>query len=101
MKNKSLNLPSNYKELSEIFEKICLREISFKYILEITKGWSPNRQLKLLEDREAKVRENQATIQAIEEKWNQKEHNMTSSRSQGVLENLNFAVALHHSESII
>ncbi|MBW0485983.1 hypothetical protein O181_025698 [Austropuccinia psidii MF-1] len=67
--------------------------------MEITKGWNPNKQLKLLKDRASKIRENQATIKAINEKWNQKEHFITPSSSQFVLNQLNSPVASHHSES--
>ncbi|MBW0526363.1 hypothetical protein O181_066078 [Austropuccinia psidii MF-1] len=68
--------------------------------MEITKGWNPTRQLKLLEEREAKIRENKAIIQDIEEKWNQKGNILTSSGSQGVMHKQNYPVASNHSESI-
>ncbi|MBW0490645.1 hypothetical protein O181_030360 [Austropuccinia psidii MF-1] len=67
--------------------------------MEITKGWNPNKKLKLLQDRASKIRENQATIKAIDEKWNQKEHIITLSGSQLVVNQLNSPVASHHSES--
>ncbi|MBW0477936.1 hypothetical protein O181_017651 [Austropuccinia psidii MF-1] len=39
--HKRFNLPSHLEELGEIFQKICLREIPFKELMEITKGWNP------------------------------------------------------------
>ncbi|MBW0502869.1 hypothetical protein O181_042584 [Austropuccinia psidii MF-1] len=50
----------------------------------ITKGWNPTRQFRLLEERETRMRENQATIQAIKEQLTQKVHNQIPSGSQGV-----------------
>ncbi|MBW0489085.1 hypothetical protein O181_028800 [Austropuccinia psidii MF-1] len=49
----------------------------------ITKGWNSNRQFKPLEERATRIRENQATIQAIEERLNQTEPTMIPSGSQG------------------
>ncbi|MBW0480297.1 hypothetical protein O181_020012 [Austropuccinia psidii MF-1] len=62
MENKKLNVASHWKELGESFQKIYLRDISFKDIMENTKGFTLNKQLKLLEEREATIRENKATI---------------------------------------
>ncbi|MBW0543530.1 hypothetical protein O181_083245 [Austropuccinia psidii MF-1] len=73
-------------------------DMSFKDLMEITKDWNPKRQFKLLEEREAKIRENQATIQTIEEQSSQKENIMTSLGSQGVGQP-NFPVDSHHFES--
>ncbi|MBW0525152.1 hypothetical protein O181_064867 [Austropuccinia psidii MF-1] len=47
-----------------------------KDLILITKGWIPKRQFKLLEGRAARIRQKQATIQAIEEQLNQKEHTL-------------------------
>ncbi|MBW0466651.1 hypothetical protein O181_006366 [Austropuccinia psidii MF-1] len=47
-------------------------------------------------EREARIRENQATIQAIEEQLNQKEHSLIPSGSKGV-DQPNSPVASHHS----
>ncbi|MBW0480504.1 hypothetical protein O181_020219 [Austropuccinia psidii MF-1] len=47
---------------------ICIKEIPFKELMVITKRWNPNRKVTLLEERASKIRENQATIQAMEEK---------------------------------
>ncbi|MBW0495122.1 hypothetical protein O181_034837 [Austropuccinia psidii MF-1] len=51
--------------------------------MEITKGWNPTRQFRLLEERETRIRENQATIQAIEEWLNQTGPTLIPSGSQG------------------
>ncbi|MBW0490774.1 hypothetical protein O181_030489 [Austropuccinia psidii MF-1] len=40
----------------------------------INKAWNPTKQFRLLEVRENRIRENQATIQAIEEQLTQKVH---------------------------
>ncbi|MBW0577700.1 hypothetical protein O181_117415 [Austropuccinia psidii MF-1] len=96
MDNKSLNLASHWVELGERFQKICLTEIPFKDLVVITKGWNPNRKLKLLEERETMIRENQATIQAIEEQLKQTEPIIIASGSQGVGQ-FNSPVASQHS----
>ncbi|MBW0555917.1 hypothetical protein O181_095632 [Austropuccinia psidii MF-1] len=62
----------------------------------ITKGWNPNMQFKLLEEKETRIRENQATFQAIEEQLNQTEHTLIPSGSQGV-DQTNSKVAPFHS----
>ncbi|MBW0589597.1 hypothetical protein O181_129312 [Austropuccinia psidii MF-1] len=43
--------------------------------------WNPNRQFKLLEERETRIRENKATIKAIEEQLNQTEPTLIPSGS--------------------
>ncbi|MBW0587819.1 hypothetical protein O181_127534 [Austropuccinia psidii MF-1] len=65
--NKRFNLASHCAELGASFQKICLKEIDLKDLMVITKGWSPTRKFRLLEGRENRIRENQATIRAIEE----------------------------------
>ncbi|MBW0541050.1 hypothetical protein O181_080765 [Austropuccinia psidii MF-1] len=62
----------------------------------ITKGWDPNRQFQLLEEREARIRENQSTIQAIEEQLNQTDPALINSGSQR-LDQPNSPVASYHS----
>ncbi|MBW0560781.1 hypothetical protein O181_100496 [Austropuccinia psidii MF-1] len=79
MDNKRFNLASHLKEIGASYQKI-----PFKDNMVITKGWNPNRQLKLLEERETRIRENQATIQAIEEQLNQTEPTLIPSVSQGL-----------------
>ncbi|MBW0581973.1 hypothetical protein O181_121688 [Austropuccinia psidii MF-1] len=65
--NKRFIPASHWEELGECFQKVGLKEIPFKDPMVITKGWNANRKFKLLEERAARIRENQATIQAIEE----------------------------------
>ncbi|MBW0461496.1 hypothetical protein O181_001211 [Austropuccinia psidii MF-1] len=96
---KRFNLSLNWEELRENCQKICLKEISFKDLMEITKGWNPNKKFRLLDEREANIRENQANIQYIEEKWNKKDHTVTPSGFQGVLNQPNPSMASHHSET--
>ncbi|MBW0461177.1 hypothetical protein O181_000892 [Austropuccinia psidii MF-1] len=67
MDNKRFNLAGYWAELGESLQKIFLKEIEFRDLMVITKGWNPNRQFRLLEVRANRIRENQATIQAIEE----------------------------------
>ncbi|MBW0503982.1 hypothetical protein O181_043697 [Austropuccinia psidii MF-1] len=62
MDNKRFNLASPCAELGEMFQKICLKEIDFKDLMVIPKGWNPTRQFRILEERETRIRENQATI---------------------------------------
>ena len=71
MDNKRFNLATHWAELESSCQKICLKEIDFKDLMVITKGWNPTRQFRLLEARAQRIRENQATIQAIEEQLNQ------------------------------
>ncbi|MBW0583562.1 hypothetical protein O181_123277 [Austropuccinia psidii MF-1] len=95
MDNKRFNLPSHWEELGAICQKIFLKEIPLKDLMVITKGWNPNRQFKLLEEREARISENQAIIQAIEEQLNQTEPTLIPSGSQ-VVDQSNSPVASHH-----
>ncbi|MBW0492193.1 hypothetical protein O181_031908 [Austropuccinia psidii MF-1] len=64
--NKRFNLASHWAELGARCQRICLKEIDFKDLIIITKGWNPTRKFRLLEVRANRIRENQATIQAIE-----------------------------------
>ncbi|MBW0481366.1 hypothetical protein O181_021081 [Austropuccinia psidii MF-1] len=95
MDNKSFNLESHWEELGASFERICLKEIPINYHIVITKGWNSIRKLKLLEERETRIRENQATIQTIAEQLNQTKPTLTPSGSPGV-DQPNSPVASHH-----
>ncbi|MBW0485792.1 hypothetical protein O181_025507 [Austropuccinia psidii MF-1] len=53
-------------------------------LMVITKSCNPTRQFRHLEERETRIRENQATIQAIEEQLNQTGHTQIPSCSQVV-----------------
>ncbi|MBW0471815.1 hypothetical protein O181_011530 [Austropuccinia psidii MF-1] len=94
--NNRFNLPSHWEELGASCQRICLKEISFTNLMLITKGWSPNRNFKLLEESATRIRENQATIQAIEEQFNQTKRTMILSGSQGV-DQPNSPVSSNHS----
>ncbi|MBW0478678.1 hypothetical protein O181_018393 [Austropuccinia psidii MF-1] len=52
-------------------------------------------EFQILAEREARMRENQATIQAIEEQLNKKEHTLIPSGSQGV-KKPDYLVGSHH-----
>ncbi|MBW0562797.1 hypothetical protein O181_102512 [Austropuccinia psidii MF-1] len=82
--NKRLKLASYWAEFGESFQKICLKEIDFKDLMVITKGWKPTRQFRLLEVRANRIRENQATIQAVEEQLTQTGNTQIPLGSQGV-----------------
>ncbi|MBW0496607.1 hypothetical protein O181_036322 [Austropuccinia psidii MF-1] len=64
----------------------------------ITKGWNPTRQFRLLEVRANRIRENQATIQAMEEQLTQTGHTQIPSGSQGAGQ-IRSPVASNHSET--
>ncbi|MBW0469854.1 hypothetical protein O181_009569 [Austropuccinia psidii MF-1] len=64
----------------------------------INKGWNPTRQFRLLKVRANRIRENQATIQAIEEHLTQTGHTQIPSGSQGAGQ-ISSPVALYHSET--
>ncbi|MBW0478839.1 hypothetical protein O181_018554 [Austropuccinia psidii MF-1] len=96
MDNKRFNLESHLAELGAICQKICRKEIDFRDLMVITKGWKPTRKFGLLEVRENRIRENQATIQAIEEQLTQTRHDQIPSGSQGV-DQTRSPVASHHS----
>ncbi|MBW0549762.1 hypothetical protein O181_089477 [Austropuccinia psidii MF-1] len=100
MDNKKFNLASHWAELGAIFQKICLQEIDSRDLMVITKGWSPTRQFRLLEVRTNMIRENQATIQAINEHLTQTGHTQIPSGSQGGGQSSS-PVASHHSETNI
>ncbi|MBW0469687.1 hypothetical protein O181_009402 [Austropuccinia psidii MF-1] len=94
--NKRHNIASHCEELGASWQKICLKEIPFKGLMEIIKGWNPTRYFRLLEERATRIREHQATIQAIEEQLNQKGPTLIPSGSQGV-DQTSSPVASHHS----
>ncbi|MBW0588645.1 hypothetical protein O181_128360 [Austropuccinia psidii MF-1] len=96
MDNKRFNLASHWAELGASCQKICLREIDFKDLMEITKGWNPTRQFRLLEAKAQRIRENQATIQAIEEQLTQTGPTQIPSGSQGAGQ-ISSPVTSHHS----
>ncbi|MBW0491775.1 hypothetical protein O181_031490 [Austropuccinia psidii MF-1] len=70
--------------------------MDFRDLMVITKGWNPTRKFRLLEVRANRMRENQATIQAIEEQLTQTGHTQIPSASQGV-DQTSSPVASHHS----
>ncbi|MBW0468559.1 hypothetical protein O181_008274 [Austropuccinia psidii MF-1] len=96
MDNKRFNLASHWAELGASCQKICLKETDFRGLMVITKGWNPTRQFILLEVRENRIRENQATIQAKEEQLTQTGHTQIPSGSQGV-DQTSSPVASNHS----
>ncbi|MBW0555393.1 hypothetical protein O181_095108, partial [Austropuccinia psidii MF-1] len=98
MKNKRFNLTSHWAELAAGFWKICFKEIDFKGIMEITKGWNHTRKFRLLEVRANRIRENQATNKAIEEQMTLTGHTKIPSVSQGAGQ-ISPPVASHHSET--
>ncbi|MBW0491074.1 hypothetical protein O181_030789 [Austropuccinia psidii MF-1] len=86
------------EKLGPSFQKICLKEIDFKDLMLITKSCNPTRQFRLLEARATRIRENQATIQAIEEQLTQTGHTQIPAGSQGAGK-ISSPVASHHSET--
>ncbi|MBW0540169.1 hypothetical protein O181_079884 [Austropuccinia psidii MF-1] len=95
MDKKRFNLASHWAELGASLQKIFLKEIPFKYLMVITKGLNLTRKFRLLEERETRIRENEATMQAIEKQLNQKAPTLIPSSSQGV-NKPNSPVASHH-----
>ncbi|MBW0474190.1 hypothetical protein O181_013905 [Austropuccinia psidii MF-1] len=57
--------------------------------------WGSQQEVQILAEREARMRENQATIQDIEEQLNNKEHTLIPSGSQGV-NKPDYLVGSHH-----
>ncbi|MBW0524249.1 hypothetical protein O181_063964 [Austropuccinia psidii MF-1] len=98
MDNKMFNLASHWAELEEICQRICLKEIDLKDLMVITRGWNPTRQVRLLEARANRIRENQATFQAIEGQLTQTGPTQIPSGSQGAGQ-ISSPVASHHSET--
>ncbi|MBW0574638.1 hypothetical protein O181_114353, partial [Austropuccinia psidii MF-1] len=78
--------------------KICLKEIDFKDLMVITKDLNPTRHFRLLEARAQRIRENKATIQAIEEQLTQTGPTQIPSGSQGA-DQISSPVASHHSDT--
>ncbi|MBW0507177.1 hypothetical protein O181_046892 [Austropuccinia psidii MF-1] len=95
MDNKRLKLASHWAERGTSFQKICLREISFKDLIVITKIWNTTRRFRVLEEREIRLRENQATIQDIAEPMNQTGLTLIPSGPQ-VVDQPNCPVASKH-----
>ena len=98
MDNKRFNLASHWEELGASCQRISLKEIDFKDLMVITKGCNPTRQFRLLEARAQRIRENQATILAIEEQLTQTGPTQIPSGSQGAGQ-ISSPVASHHSET--
>ncbi|MBW0503472.1 hypothetical protein O181_043187 [Austropuccinia psidii MF-1] len=98
MDKKRFNLASHWAELGASCQKICLKEIDFRELILITKGWNPTRQFRLLKVRANRIRDNQATIQPIEEQLTQTGNTQISSGSKGVHQNSS-TVASHHSRT--
>ncbi|MBW0502501.1 hypothetical protein O181_042216 [Austropuccinia psidii MF-1] len=98
MDNKRFNLASHWAELGSSCQNICLKKINFKDLILITKDCNPTRKFSLLEVRESRIRENQATIQAREEQLTQTGHPQILSGSQGAGQ-ISSPVASNHSET--
>ncbi|MBW0557937.1 hypothetical protein O181_097652 [Austropuccinia psidii MF-1] len=98
MDNKMFNLASHWEELEASCQKICRKEIDFRDLLVIIKIWNPTRHFRLLEVRENRIRENQSTIQAIEEQLTQTGNTHIPSGSQGAGQ-ISSPVASQHSET--
>ncbi|MBW0580564.1 hypothetical protein O181_120279 [Austropuccinia psidii MF-1] len=98
MDNKRFNMASQWAGCGASCQKIFLKEIDFKDLMVITKGWNPTRKFRLLEARETRIRDNQATIQAIEEQLTQTGHTQIPSGSQEEGQ-INSPVASNHSET--
>ncbi|MBW0527896.1 hypothetical protein O181_067611 [Austropuccinia psidii MF-1] len=96
MDNKKFKLASHWAELGASCQTICLKEIPFKDLMVITKGWNSTRKFRLLEGRGTRIRKNKVTIQAIEEQINQTGPTIITSGSQGV-DKPNSPVASNHS----
>ncbi|MBW0526036.1 hypothetical protein O181_065751 [Austropuccinia psidii MF-1] len=96
MDNKKFNLASHWEEPGASCQNICLKEIDFRDLMVIIKGWNSIRKHRLLEVRANRIRENKATIQAIEEQLTQTGYTQICSGSQGVDQNSS-PVASHHS----
>ncbi|MBW0592219.1 hypothetical protein O181_131934 [Austropuccinia psidii MF-1] len=98
MDNKRFNLASHWAELGASCQKICLKEIDFRELMVITKGWNPARKFRILEVRANRIRENKTTIQAIEEQLTQTGHTQIRSGSQGPGQ-ISSPVSSSHSET--
>ncbi|MBW0560597.1 hypothetical protein O181_100312 [Austropuccinia psidii MF-1] len=96
MDNKRFNLALHWEELESSCQKISLKEIDFRDLMVITKGWNPTRKFRLLEVRENSIKENQATIQAIEEQLTQTGNTQILAGPQGVGQTSS-PVGSHHS----
>ncbi|MBW0489562.1 hypothetical protein O181_029277 [Austropuccinia psidii MF-1] len=93
-----LNLASHWAERAASFQKIFLKEIDFKDLMVITKGWNPTRLFRPPEVRENRIRENQAKIQALEEELTQTGYTQIPSGSQGAGP-ISSPLASYHSET--
>ncbi|MBW0558145.1 hypothetical protein O181_097860 [Austropuccinia psidii MF-1] len=98
MDNKRFNQESHWEEVGASFQNICIKEIDFRDLMVITKGWNHIRQFRLLEVRANRIRENEATIQGIEEQMTQTGHTQILSGSQGAGQTI-YPVASNHSET--
>ncbi|MBW0527805.1 hypothetical protein O181_067520 [Austropuccinia psidii MF-1] len=98
MDYKRFNLASHWEELGASFQKICLKEIDFKDLMVIPRGWNPTRRFRLLGARAQRIRDNQATMKDIEEQLTQTGPTQIPSGSQRAGQ-ISSPVASHHSET--
>ncbi|MBW0506466.1 hypothetical protein O181_046181 [Austropuccinia psidii MF-1] len=98
MDSKRFYLESHWAGLEASCQKNFLKERDFRNLMVITKVWNPTRKFRLLEVRSNRIRENQATIQAIEEQLTKTRHTQIPSGSQGA-GHFSSPVASHHSET--
>ncbi|MBW0569512.1 hypothetical protein O181_109227 [Austropuccinia psidii MF-1] len=98
MDNKRFNMAYHWEELGASSQNIFLKVIDFRELMVITKSWNPTRKFRLLEVMSNRIRENQATIQAIEEQLTQTGHTQIPSGSQGA-GHISSQVTSHHSKT--
>ncbi|MBW0530190.1 hypothetical protein O181_069905 [Austropuccinia psidii MF-1] len=69
IKRKRFSLETQLEDFGTRIQKICLRNMTWVEYMQKMDGWHPNRQQTFLEEREARIKNNQETIQDIEEQW--------------------------------
>ncbi|MBW0463272.1 hypothetical protein O181_002987 [Austropuccinia psidii MF-1] len=75
MDNRMFSMAASWVEVGITTQNICLKQIPWMDLMDEIKGWNPNKNLKLLEERETRIRENQEAIKSIENSWHMIEPN--------------------------
>ncbi|MBW0467205.1 hypothetical protein O181_006920 [Austropuccinia psidii MF-1] len=59
-------MEASWEEVRITTKKIFIQKMAWMELMKEIKGWNPNRNFKLLEERSTRIKEDQEAIQAIE-----------------------------------
>ncbi|MBW0557659.1 hypothetical protein O181_097374 [Austropuccinia psidii MF-1] len=67
------SMAESWEEVGLTTQKICLKQMTWIDLIKEKKVWNPNKNIKLLERKATRIKENQAAIQAIEKYFHMEE----------------------------